>query len=389
MTQSRHSKKSHPKTMGLWTKRNEISHPNNQTIWQMIHIDVPLFLLILFISGLGLLILYSASGQDLQLVSKQGMHLGIAFIIMLLLAQIPPSTYLRIAPWIYFIGLILLFLVLAIGHWGKGAQRWLNFGIARFQPSEILKLALPMFLAWYYHYIHLPLSSRALFFSIPIILIPILLTAKQPDLGTALLQFFASASVIFLAGISSSLIIMSISTSLLFLPMVWYLMHPYQKERILTFFNPERDPLGSGYHIIQSKIAIGSGGLFGKGWLKGTQSHLHFLPEHATDFIFAVNSEEFGFVGNLILITLFILVVWRGLHIAMHAQDTFSRLLAGSLALTFFISFFTNIGMVIGILPVVGLPLPLISYGGSSLVTLTASFGILMSIQTHRRLVGT
>lgn len=377
MTRNRHSEKNRPKTI------------NRQSIWQIIHIDVPLFLLILLISGLGLLILYSASGQDLQLVSKQGMHLSVAFIIMLLFAQIPPSTYLRIAPWIYFIGLILLFLVLAIGHWGKGAQRWLNLGIIRFQPSEILKLALPMFLAWYYHHTHLPLSLRTLIFSIPIILIPILLTAKQPDLGTALLQIFASGCVVFLAGISSSLIIMSISTSLLFLPMVWYLMHTYQKERILTFFNPERDPLGSGYHIIQSKIAIGSGGLFGKGWLKGTQSHLHFLPEHATDFIFAVNSEEFGFIGNLILITLFILVVWRGLYIAIHAQDTFSRLLAGSLALTFFISFFINIGMVIGILPVVGLPLPLISYGGSSLVTLTASFGILMSIQTHRRLVGT
>jgi len=375
--------------MSLRRSHNSERNINRRTIWQMIHIDTPLLIAILLTAGCGLLILYSASGQDMHLISKQCMHLGAAFIVMLVFAQIPPATYLRFAPWIYLIGLTLLFLVLIIGHRGKGAERWLNFGIARFQPSEILKLALPMFLAWYYHRIHLPLSTRALFFSAIIIFIPALLTAKQPDLGTALLQLAAGGSVLLLAGMSGSLIVMLTGAGVLLMPMAWFLMHDYQKQRILTFLNPERDPLGAGYHIIQSKIAIGSGGLFGKGWLKGTQSHLHFLPEHSTDFIFAVSSEEFGFIGNVILIILFALIVWRGLQIAITAQDTFSRLLAGSLSLTFFVSFFTNIGMVIGILPVVGLPLPLISYGGSSLVTLTAGFGILMSIQTHRRLVST
>ncbi|MDX1902407.1 MAG: rod shape-determining protein RodA [Gammaproteobacteria bacterium] len=362
---------------------------HRRTFWQLIHIDTTLFICIILTSMAGFLILYSASGQDFSVISKQCLHLGAAVLVMLLFAQISPAAYLRFAPWIYFIGLLLLTLVLVVGHRGKGADRWLNLGLLRFQPSELLKLALPMFLAWYYHRIHLPISLRALIISALIILIPTLLTAKQPDLGTAIMEMIAGCSVLLLAGMSSSLIITLLSTALLALPMVWYVMHDYQKQRILTFLNPERDPLGAGYHIIQSKIAIGSGGLFGKGWLNGTQSHLHFLPEHSTDFIFAVCGEEFGLAGSIILICLFMLIVWRGLYIAIHAQDTFSRLLAGSIALTFFVSFFINIGMVIGILPVVGLPLPLISYGGSSLVTLMAGFGILMSIQTHRRLLTT
>jgi rod shape determining protein RodA len=337
---------------------------------------------------LGLLILYSASSQNMVMVSKQCLHLALAASVMVVMAQIPPVTYRRWAPFLFLIALVFLAMVLVVGHRGKGAARWLNLGFMRFQPSEMMKLALPMFLAWYCHRIHLPLSGRTLFFAALAIVLPALLTAKEPDMGTAILQAAAGGSVLLLAGMSWYLMAILATGLAIATPIVWhFFMHAYQKQRILTFLNPERAPLGAGYHIIQSKIAIGSGGLFGKGWLHGTQSHLHFLPENSTDFIFAVSGEETGFVGGLILIGLFMLVVVRGLQITLQAQDTFSRLLAGSLTLTFFVSFFINIGMVTGILPVVGVPLPLISYGGSSMVTLMASFGILMSIQTHRRLL--
>lgn len=363
--------------------------PVQRPWWHYLHIDMPLLAGLLLIASVGLLILYSAGGQNIGIIIRQCMHLGIALLVMFAFAQIPPSTYQRWAPVIFLIGTILLVIVLVAGHRGKGASRWLNLGIFRFQPSEMMKIAMPLFLAWYCHRIHLPLSGRHLFITVLLMLIPAILTAKQPDLGTAILQLAAGGSVLLLAGISWYFLASIIAVSAAASPIVWFLMHDYQKKRILTFLNPERDPLGAGYHIIQSKIAIGSGGLFGKGWMHGTQSNLHFLPEHATDFIFAVCGEEWGFAGCVIITILYLLVIIRGFQIAIGAQDTFSRLLAGSLSVTFFVSFFTNAGMVTGILPVVGLPLPLISYGGSSMVTLMAGFGILMSIRTHRKLLTT
>ncbi len=374
--------------------KNRLTKPEGggsgyRSFWQYIHIDLPLLIGILLLISAGLIILYSASSQNLEKVEQQVFHIGIGFTLMLFFAQINPTTYQRWALWVYLLGIILLIAVLGVGHIGKGAERWLNFGFIRFQPAEMMKLALPMFLAWHYHRIHLPLSTSAIIFSAVVIFIPVLLTAKQPDLSTALLLVIAGGSVLLLAGLSWYLIIGLLGIGALSAPMIWYVLHDYQRQRVLTFLNPERDPLGAGYHIIQSKIAIGSGGLFGKGWLNGTQSHLQFLPEHTTDFIFAVCGEEFGLMGNLILIFIFMAIIGRGLYITMHAQDTFNRLLAGSLTLTFFVSFFVNMGMVTGILPVAGLPLPLVSYGGSSMMTLMVSFGILMSIQTHRKLLTT
>lgn len=359
------------------------------SIWQLIHIDILLFFFILLLSVAGLFILYSASGENLKTVEYQGMRFLFAFSVMFVLAQISPATYQRCAVWIYSAGLICLVIVLIIGKISKGGQRWLHFGILHFQPSEIMKLAIPLFLAWYYHRNNIPVSMKSLLVTVPAIMVPSILTAKQPDLGTGILLFISGMSIIFLGGISRKGIFATIAILLLCAPLVWYLLHDYQRLRVLTFLYPESDPLGAGYHIIQSKIAIGSGGIFGKGWLNGTQSNLHFLPERSTDFIFAVCGEEFGFAGSIILIGLFLLVVLRGLYISFNAQDTFSRLLAGSITLTFFVSFFINIGMVTGIVPVVGIPLPLISYGGTSMVTMMASFGMLMSIQTHRRLVTT
>jgi rod shape determining protein RodA len=278
--------------------------------------------------------------------------------------------------------------VLLLGDVGKGAQRWLNLGLFRFQPSEIMKIAVPMMIAWYLAEATLPPKRLSLLTAITILIVPTLLVAKQPDLGTALLIASAGVFVLLLAGLSWKLIFGSIVVLVSSLPLMWnYLLHGYQRQRVLTFINPENDPLGAGYHIIQSTIAIGSGGIYGKGWLNGTQSHLDFLPERSTDFIFAVFSEEFGFLGILVLLAIYGSIIVRGMVIANQAQDTFSRLLAGSLILTFFVYVFVNIGMVTGILPVVGVPLPLISYGGTSMVTLLAGFGILMSIQTHRKLI--
>jgi rod shape determining protein RodA len=363
--------------------------PPSPSFFRFIHVDVPLLFGILLLLILGLLILYSASSGKMAIVQNQILHLALAFAVMFVFAQIPPIVYQRWAFWLYIIGIFLLFAVMLVGHTGKGAERWLNLGIIRFQPSEIMKLALPMFLAWHFHKIHLPLTPHTIFFAFIIILLPALLAAKQPDLSTAFLLVISGCSVLFLAGLGWRLISLIIGMGALCAPILWYFMHDYQKKRIFTFLNPERDPLGSGYHIIQSKIAIGSGGLFGKGWLNGTQSHLNFIPERSTDFIFAVCGEELGFIGSVTLIIFFMIIVLRGLYITINAQDTFSRLLAGSLTFTFFVSFFTNMGMVTGILPVMGLPLPLVSYGGSSMVTLMAGFGILMSIQTHRKLLTT
>ncbi|KTD18498.1 rod shape determining protein RodA [Legionella lansingensis] len=349
-----------------------------------IHIDLPLLGLLLSLIAIGMLILYSASNQNLSMIFRQSMRLFFALGMMMIFAMIPPHKYKAWSPWLYGTGLVLLIFVMLMGKIGKGAQRWLDLGLFRFQPSEIMKLAIPMMTAWYFDRKMLPIDIKSLCVAGIIIFFPALLIAKQPDLGTAIMVATAGLSVIFLAGINMYILLILASMIGLAAPFLWHFMYDYQKQRILTFLNPEHDPLGSGYHIIQSKIAIGSGGTFGKGWLEGSQSHLNFLPEHATDFIFAVGSEEFGLIGSIILIILIALIALRGLQIAKNAQTSFTRLLAASLAMTFFLAAFVNIGMVMGILPVVGMPLPLISYGGTAMVTFLTSFGILMSISSHR-----
>ena len=352
-----------------------------------LHLDLPLLTGLLLLSGFGLVVLYSASGQDMQQVERQLLRLVLAFGVMVLLAQVHPHTFRRWSPWLYLAGTLMLILVLVSGVIGKGAQRWLDLGFMRFQPSELVKLATPMMIAWYLSARSLPPNWRMLLVSMALIFLPVLLIARQPDLGTAILVASSGLFVLFLAGMSWRLIGSLAVALAAAAPLLWHFMRDYQRERVLTFMNPESDPLGSGYHIIQSKIAIGSGGLYGKGWLNGTQSQLEFLPERHTDFIFAVLGEEFGLVGISLLLLLYTFIILRGLYIASQAQDSFSRLLAGALTLVFFVYLFVNTGMVSGLLPVVGVPLPLVSYGGTSLVTLMAAFGILMSIHTHRKLL--
>jgi rod shape determining protein RodA len=370
--------------INIWWTRQRHSHKN---LWQILHLDPYLTWGLLILAGFGLFILYSASNQDISMLMRQVTRFAIAFTLLLFLAQIPPNKYQAWAPWLFTVTLCLLFGVLLMGIIGKGAQRWLSVGVLRFQPSEFMKLIFPMMLAWYLHEKHLPPSKRELCVILLLLAIPVGLIAKQPDLGTALLIACSGICVIFLAGMGWRIVAMLFLMAASGAPILWHFMHTYQRERVLTFLNPERDPLGSGYHIIQSKIAIGSGGILGKGWLQGTQSHLQFLPEHATDFIFGVCGEELGLLGGITLLIIYTLITARGLYISLHAQNTFSRLLAGGLTLTFFISAYINMGMVVGILPVVGLPLPLVSYGGTSMVTMIASFGILMSIHTHRKLI--
>jgi len=355
---------------------------------ERIHIDLPLLAGLLLLSAIGLITLYSAGNQSMDLIWRQLTRLGIAFGVMLVIAQIPPEVIRRWARPLFIFGLLMLLTVLVTGTIGKGAQRWLDLGFARFQPSELMKLAVPMMLAWYFHEKPLPPWNRHLAVALIIVLLPTLLIAKQPDLGTAILIASSGIAVLLFSGLRWRLVAYALLLLIPIATLLWlYGMHGYQRQRVLTFLNPESAPLGAGYHIIQSKIAIGSGGLYGKGWLNGTQSHLDFLPERHTDFIFAVFGEEFGFVGIGILLLIYLAVILRGLYIATQARDTFSRLLAGGLTMTFLVYLFVNIGMVSGLLPVVGLPLPLISYGGSSMVTLMAAFGILCSIQTHRNLL--
>ncbi|PHS68640.1 MAG: rod shape-determining protein RodA [Methylophaga sp.] len=362
-------------------------HWGTSRFFSFVHLDGLLLLGILTLLSVGLMILYSAGGQDSGLLIRQLIRIGTAFAVLFVLAQIHPDRMKGAAYWMYGIGLILLIAVLVFGHEGKGAQRWLDLGLFRFQPSELMKLAVPLLVATYLAERPLPPTVSSLFMALIIIVIPSLLIAKQPDLGTAILIASSGLIVIFLSGISWRIILFFISVCAAALPVLWYVMHDYQRQRVLTFLNPETDPLGAGYHIIQSKIAIGSGGLFGRGWLEGTQSHLEFLPERSTDFIFAVIAEEFGLVGAGILLILFLMVAGRGVFIASKAQSSFSRLLAGSISITFLVYVFVNVGMVTGLLPVVGVPLPLISYGGTSMVTLLAGFGIVMSIHTHRRMM--
>ena len=350
-----------------------------------LHIDVPLLLGLLVLCAFGLVVLYSASNQDLGSVKRQLVRLGLAFGLMLALAQVHPARLRSWTPPVYGLGLLMLVAVLLVGDVGKGAQRWLDLGFMRFQPSEILKLAVPMMVAWLFAARPLPPSLPRVLGAAALTLVPVLLIAKQPDLGTAILVAAAGAAGLFIGGLSWRLILAIAAVGAAMAPMLWYGMRDYQRQRVLTFLDPASDPLGTGYHIIQSQIAIGSGGVFGKGWLNGTQSHLEFLPERHTDFIFAVIGEELGLAGILVLLALYLFIIYRGLAIAANAPDTYGRVLAGGLSLVFFVYVFVNTGMVIGLLPVVGVPLPLVSYGGTSMVTLMAGFGMLMAVQTHRK----
>ena len=356
-------------------------------VLRRINIDPILFLGILLLSAAGLAILYSAGDGSIALVKAQLIRLGLAFLVMFVVAQIPQRQLYLWSPWFFALGIVLLVLVLTAGDVGKGAQRWLDLYVIKFQPSEMMKLITPMMLAWYLSEKPLPPTWKPLIISALLVIGPTLLIAAQPDLGTSILVAAAGFFVVFLAGIRWRVLLGTALVGLAFVPVLWRLMHDYQKQRVLTLLNPESDPLGSGYHIIQSKIAIGSGGLYGKGWLNGTQSQLDFLPERHTDFIFAVFAEEFGMMGAIVLLSLYVFIILRSLYIASKAQDSFGRLLAGSLSLTFFVYLFVNVGMVSGILPVVGVPLPLVSYGGTSMVTLMAGFGMLMSINSNRRLL--
>jgi rod shape determining protein RodA len=351
-----------------------------------LHIDGPLLGALLLISAFGLAVLYSAVGESLRLTMNQVLRLSVALFVMLLFAQFPPDFLRRWTPWAYVLGVVLLLLVLTSGVVGQGARRWIDLGV-RFQPAEIMKLAVPMMAAWYLHQPSLPPTIGQLFLLLVLIIAPTVLIAMQPDLGTALLIGAAGVIVVVLAGLPIRLMI---GLAVLAVPgamALWHFMHDYQRQRVLTLLNPDSDPLGAGYNIIQSKIAIGSGGLFGKGWTNGSQAQLEFLPERDTDFIFAVIGEEFGLFGVLALLGLYVFVTARGLWIAAHAHDTYARLLAGSISLTFFVYVFVNTAMVSGIVPVVGVPLPLVSFGGTSMVTLMAGFGILMSIHSHRKLL--
>ncbi|RLV60147.1 rod shape-determining protein RodA [Parashewanella curva] len=357
-------------------------------IWRRMHIDLPLLIGLLALMVYGAFAIYSASGTNFAMVERQAVRMALALGAMLFMAQINPEVLRRWALPIYLTGVVLLIGVHFFGEVNKGAQRWLNIGFMEFQPSELMKLAFPITMAWYISKFPLPPKKRYLSGAAVLLLVPTLLIAKQPDLGTSILVASSGVFVLFLSGMSWRIVLSLIGSALAFLPVLWfYLMHDYQRTRVLTLLDPEKDPLGAGYHIIQSQIAIGSGGLWGKGWLQGTQSQLEFLPERHTDFIFAVIGEEFGLIGSLILLAIYLYVIGRGLVIASRAQTSFARLLAGSITLTFFVYIFVNIGMVSGILPVVGVPLPLISYGGTSMISLMIGFGILMSVSTHRRFI--
>lgn len=352
-----------------------------------LHLEGVLLTLIVLLAAFGVVVLYSAFGGRLQPVEGHLIRLGIGFLAMAVVAQVPPWQLSRVAPWFFGLVMVLLIAVLLTGQLGGGARRWLDLGIISFQPSELMKLALPIMIAWLMARSPLPVDLRRSAFTLAIIALPVGLIAAQPDLGTAVLVGAAGASVLFLSGLGWPVMAGLVALASAAMPVLWHFgMRDYQRERVLTFFDPERDPLGAGYNIIQSQIAIGSGGIHGKGWLNGTQAHLEFIPERHTDFVFAVMAEEFGFIGVLALLALYLAITARGLWIAYEAQDNFARLLAGGLSLTFFVYCFVNIGMVSGLLPVVGLPLPLLSYGGSAMVTLLVGFGILMSIHTHRRM---
>ncbi len=349
-------------------------------------LDPMMLFLLMLIMSFGLAVLYSASGQDMAMVNRQMVRLGFGLLVMLVISQVPPRVLRAWTPWLYGLGVALLLATWVMGV-GRGTQRWLDFGLFRFQPSELMKLAVPMMVAWYLHPRVLPPAWKATAVTLGILLIPTLLIARQPDLGTALLVAASGIFTLYLAGLRWRVLFGFVGLATAAAPVLWLVMKEYQRDRVRTFLNPEADPLGNGWNIIQSKIAVGSGGLTGKGWLNGTQSHLEFIPERHTDFILAVLSEEFGLIGVVLLMLTYMLLIARGLHISSIARDTGSRLLAGALSLTLFVYVLVNGGMVSGILPVVGVPLPLISYGGTSAVTLLAGFGMMMSIYGHRKFI--
>jgi len=358
-------------------------------VLEALHLDGPLLLSVLAVCAAGLVVLFSAAGENVAVFLRQAARVGLGLAVLAIVAQIPPRILRAAAPWLYAVGVLLLVAVAVTGDIAMGAQRWLDLGFVRFQPSEIMKIALPLACAWYLHDRPLPPDFRSLVVLAVAILVPVLLIAEQPDLGTSLLVAAGGGLVVLLAGLQLRYILGLGALLGGAAPVLWHFLHDYQRQRVLTFLNPQEDPLGSGYNIIQSQIALGSGGVFGKGYMNGSQAQLEFLPERSTDFIFAVIGEEWGLVGLAVLIVMYLLVIARGLFVAVQAQDTFSRLIAGALTLTFAVYVFVNTGMVAGLLPVVGVPLPLVSYGGTSMVTLMAGFGILMSVHTRRKLVAT
>ncbi|MCK9563802.1 MAG: rod shape-determining protein RodA [Bacteroidales bacterium] len=356
--------------------------------WRRVHVDLPLLLLLLLLCGAGLFVLYSASGQNVHMVTRQAAYMGLGLLIALLVAQCSPRFMRRWAILPYVAGVLLLVAVDLVGVGAKGAQRWLDLGFMRFQPSEILKIACPLMIASYLGRQHLPPRFLHLCVAMAVLLVPSVLIGLQPDLGTALLVLASGLFGVFLAGIGKRYIFTALAAGLAAAPLFWlFLLHDYQRRRILTMLDPQADKLGAGWNIIQSTTAIGSGGIHGKGWMQGTQSQLDFLPESHTDFIIAVLAEEFGLTGVVMLMALYLLIIARGFFIAFNAPSSFGRLLAGSLTLTFFVYIFVNMGMVSGILPVVGVPLPLVSYGGTSIVTLMLGFGMLMAISTEKKRV--
>jgi rod shape determining protein RodA len=358
-------------------------------VLEVLHLDGPLLLAVLAVCVAGLVVLFSAAGEDVGVFLRQAARVGLGLGLMVAVAQVPPRILRAVAPWLYALGVLLLVAVALVGDIAMGAQRWLDLGFIRFQPSELMKIAVPLACAWYLHDRPLPPDLRSLLVLGIAILVPVLLIAEQPDLGTALLVAAGGGLVVLLAGLQLRYIVGLGALLAAAVPVLWHFLHDYQRQRVLTFLNPQNDPLGAGYHTIQSQIALGSGGVFGKGYMNGSQAHLEFLPERSTDFIVAVIGEEWGLVGLSVLIVLYLFVLARGLYIAVHAQDTFARLIAGALTLTFAVYVFVNSGMVAGLLPVVGVPLPLVSYGGTSMVTLMAGFGILMSVHSRRKLVAT
>ena len=372
--------------MAYNTNKDIFSLKPSEGLQQRLHIDLPLLLSFLAIFMISLTAIYSASNSNIDAVVNQAIKILISISAMVVVAQFSPLSYGRVGPWFYFVCLFLLVLVLLVGETVNGATRWLKIGIS-FQPSELMKIAMPLMIARYISRGALPPSVFSVGVSITIVLVPSVLIMLEPDLGTSILIAFSGLVVIFLSGLKKRYLAVALGLLLASLPLMWSNMHPFQKNRILTLLNPESDPLGSGYHLIQSKIAIGSGGLFGKGWLNSTQGQLDFLPERTTDFIFAILAEEFGFLGVSLLIGIYLYIIGRGIMIAINAQDLFSRLLAASISLTFFVYVFVNIAMTTGLLPVVGVPLPLISAGGTSMLTMMIGLGMLMSVQTHRRLV--
>jgi rod shape determining protein RodA len=351
------------------------------------HVDGPLLGAILLLMAAGLIVIFSGSNQSLARVASQTINMLVALGVMYAFANIPPHYLMRIALPLYVLGVLLLVGVALFGDIVSGARRWLHLGVTRIQPSELMKIAVPLMLAWYFDRYEVTLRLKNYLIAAVLLVVPVALIARQPDLGTALLIFAAGCYVLFLAGLAWRIIIGLVTAGAVSLPFLWSMMHDYQRRRILMLLDPSQDPLGAGYHTIQSTIAVGSGGILGKGWLQGTQTHLDFLPERTTDFIFAVYSEEFGLLGNMLLLLLYLLVIARGVVITANAPTLFTRLFGGAITLTFSTYAFVNMGMVSGILPVVGVPLPLLSYGGTSLVTTCLGLGILMSIQTHKKLV--